>query len=60
MNRTERFYRIDQILSSRAVVPRQLLLDELDISWATLKRDLSYLRERLNAPIEFDAACLPE
>lgn len=55
MNRTERFYRIDQILSSRAVVPRQLLLDELDISWATLKRDLSYLRERLNAPIEFDA-----
>jgi len=24
------------------------------VSWATLKRDLAYMRDRLNAPIEFD------
>lgn len=33
---------------------RQELLDALEVSWATLKRDLAYLRERFNAPIIFD------
>jgi len=55
MNRTERFYKIDQILSARTVATRQDLLDELEVSWATLKRDLAYLRERFNAPIIFDS-----
>jgi len=54
MNRTERLYRIDQLLHQRRVVPRNDLLDELEISWATLKRDLAYMRDRLNAPIVFD------
>jgi len=54
MNRTERLYRIDQLLHQRKVVPRSDLLDELEISWATLKRDLAYMRDRLNAPIVFD------
>jgi hypothetical protein len=32
----------------------QTLLDELEVSPATLKRDLEYLRSRLGAPIEYD------
>lgn len=55
MNRTERLYRIDQLIHQRGTVTRMELLDELEISWATLKRDLAYLRDRLNAPILFDA-----
>lgn len=54
MNRSERFYQIDQLLSARKVMSRQELLDALEVSWATLKRDLAYLRERFNAPIIFD------
>lgn len=54
MNRTERLYRIDQLINQRSTVTRTELLDELEVSWATLKRDLAYLRDRLNAPIVFD------
>jgi len=54
MNRTERLYRIDQLLTSRQVVDKQTFLDDLEVSWATLKRDIAYMRERLNAPIIFD------
>lgn len=54
MNRTERLYRIDQLIHQRGVVPRSDLLKELEVSWATLKRDMAYLRDRLNAPIVFD------
>jgi predicted DNA-binding transcriptional regulator YafY len=54
MNRTERFYLIDKMLSERKVVTRQELVDELGISWATLKRDLAYLKDRFNAPIIHD------
>lgn len=55
MNRTERFYLIDQLLGDGAVVSRHKLLDELEVSLATLKRDLTYMRDRLNAPIIYDA-----
>ncbi len=54
MDRTERFYKIDQLLSERRVVPFATLQSELEISRATLKRDLLYLRDRLNAPIVWD------
>ncbi len=54
INRTERFYRIDQLLTARRVMSRQALLDELRVSWSTLKRDLLYLKDRFNAPILFD------
>ncbi|HAF54202.1 MAG TPA: hypothetical protein DCL01_03015 [Thauera sp.] len=54
MNRSERFYRIDQLLTARKVVTRQELLDELEISWAPLKRDLAFLKDRFNAPIIHD------
>ncbi|WP_415034060.1 helix-turn-helix transcriptional regulator [Azonexus sp.] len=54
MNRTERFYRIDQLLRERQVVPLAVFLDDLGVSRATFKRDVEYLRERLHAPIEWD------
>lgn len=54
MSRTERVYRIGQLLTERKSVSRSYLLSDLEISPATLKRDLEYMRERLNAPIEWD------
>lgn len=54
MNQTERFYRIDQLISSRGVISFGSLMNELEVSRATLKRDIAHLRERLNAPIVFD------
>jgi len=54
MDRTERFYRINQLLASRRAVPMQVFLEELEISPATFKRDLEYLRGRLHAPILWD------
>ena len=54
MNQTERFYKIEQLLHDRGVVSFQTLLDELEVSRATLKRDLAYLRDRFNAPIVHD------
>lgn len=54
MDRTERVYRIDRLLQERTVVPVSVFLDELEVSLATFKRDLEYLRDRLNAPIVWD------
>jgi len=55
MSRPERLYRIDQLLRSRRNIPRRELLEALEVSSATLTRDLEFLRSRLNAPIVFDA-----
>ena len=55
MERTERFYRMEQLLRERKVVPRRVFLDALEVSAATFKRDLEYLRDRFRAPIEWDA-----
>jgi len=54
MERTERFYRIQQLLHDRRVVPFSVFLDKLEVSRATVKRDLEYLRNRMNAPIAWD------
>jgi len=54
MDRTERFYRIDQLLHDRRVVPVATFLGELGVSLATFKRDMEYLRSRLHAPIVWD------
>ncbi len=54
MDRTERFYRMDQMIRERTVVPLQSFLDELGVSRATFKRDLQYMKDRFNAPIEYD------
>jgi predicted DNA-binding transcriptional regulator YafY len=54
MNRTERFYKIDQLLHEQRVVSTARFLTELEVSRATLKRDLEYMRDRLLAPIVWD------
>lgn len=54
MDRTERFYKIDQLIRARGVVSFDTLLRELEVSRATLKRDLQYLRDRLQLPIIHD------
>lgn len=54
MDRTERFHLIDQLLNNARFVTRQKFLDALEVSPATFKRDLEYLRDRLGAPIVWD------
>jgi predicted DNA-binding transcriptional regulator YafY len=54
MDRSERFYKIDQLLQGGNIVSFVRLLESLGVSRAQLKRDLAYMRERFNAPIEYD------
>ena len=54
MSINERIYQIDQLLNGRNFVTFQELMERLEVSKATLKRDLAYMRDRLNAPIVFD------
>jgi predicted DNA-binding transcriptional regulator YafY len=54
MDRNERFHKIDQLLKDRQIVSMKVFLGELEVSHATIKRDLEYMRDRLHAPIEWD------
>jgi predicted DNA-binding transcriptional regulator YafY len=54
VDRTERFYKIHRLLSQRRTVSRDTFLEELGVSRATFKRDLEYLRDRMNMPIAWD------
>jgi len=54
MDRTERFYRIQQLLHQNRTVTVDRFLRELEVSLATFKRDLEYMRSRLNIPILWD------
>ena len=54
MTKTARVYKIEMLIRNRGHVSFQVLLEELEVSPATLKRDLEYLRDRLGAPIEYD------
>ena len=54
MDRTERFHLIDQMLCNQRIVTRAQFLQALEVSPATFKRDLEYLRDRLAAPIVWD------
>jgi predicted DNA-binding transcriptional regulator YafY len=54
MSDLERLHRIKYMIQARKCVPIQAFLDELEISKATFKRDLEYLRDRMNASIVFD------
>ena len=54
MDRTERFHLMDRLLAQQPVVTKRQFLDRLEVSPATFKRDLDYLRDRLGAPIVWD------
>ena len=54
MDRSERFLKIDHLLKDRPIVSMRCFLEELEVSHATVKRDIEYMRDRLQAPIEWD------
>src|SRR5256714_2858296 len=54
MDRSERFYKIDHLIRERGVVPVNDFLRELEVSLATFKRDIEYMRSRHYAPITWD------
>ena len=54
MDRTERFYTIDRLLRARRRVSLRQLMEELEVSRATVRRDLEYMRDRMAAPIVWD------
>lgn len=54
MSQPERLQRIDRLLRGRIAPTKRDLLDCLEVSEATLKRDFEYMRSRLGAPIEWD------
>jgi len=54
MDRLERFYKIDRLLKERRSVSFADFKRELGMSAASVKRDLAYMRDRYNAPIEYD------
>jgi predicted DNA-binding transcriptional regulator YafY len=55
MERMERFYKIERLLRQRRPVSIEDFLRELEVSRATFKRDLEYLRDRFNMPIDWDS-----
>ena len=54
MSKTARVYKAELLIRNRGHVSFQTLLDELEVSPATLKRDLDYLKDQLGAPIVYD------
>ncbi len=54
MNRTERFYKIQETLKQRSPVTFSALQRQLEVSRATLTRDLAYLRDRMRLPIVYN------
>lgn len=54
MTKTARLYKIEQLIRHRGSVSFAQLREALEVSPATLKRDLEYLRDQLGAPIEYD------
>lgn len=54
MDRTERFYYIHRQLKAGRCLPLRHFLERFEISSATFKRDLEYLRDRFLAPIIYD------
>jgi predicted DNA-binding transcriptional regulator YafY len=51
VDRTERFYRIRSRLVDKGALTRREIEEDLENSHATFKRDIEYLRDRLNVPV---------
>lgn len=49
-----RLFRINQMLKEQGVVSLEQFQEQLKCSEPTIKRDISYMRHKLNAPIEYD------
>ena len=51
----ERMQRLHDLLSTQQVVNCQKLGREFEVSYKTIQRDLDFMRDRLNLPLEYDA-----
>ena len=49
-----RIYRIDAFVRSQAFPSVAVLMEELEASRRTVERELEYLRDQMNAPLEYD------
>jgi len=54
MSQFERIYTINRLLGGKRAVPLSKFMETLEVSKATVKRDLEYLRSRLGAPLVYD------
>jgi len=54
MSEIVRLYKYKELLLGKRAVTRQELMEKLEISEATFKRDLAKLRDQLHVPIEYD------
>jgi len=54
VSQTDRLVRIRKLFGERRVVSRRALLETLEVSPATLKRDIAFLRDNMNTPIVWD------
>ena len=54
MSILDRIYKIERLLRSHRAVSMDEIQRQLGVSRATAKRDLEYLRDRLNAPVVWD------
>lgn len=52
--RAERIARINLLLGRPGGASMQELIDDLEVSRATINRDIEYLRDRMNTPISWD------
>lgn len=54
MSRMEGLWEIERLLRARRAVPLATIVEETGASRATIVRDLTYLKDRLQAPIQWD------
>jgi predicted DNA-binding transcriptional regulator YafY len=54
MSEIDRLYQYKTLLSGRRAMSREDIMQKLEISLATFKRDLAKLRDQLHTPIVFD------
>ena len=54
MDRTERLYKIEMMIRAKGCASFEHMLGALEVSKVTFKRDLQYLRTRMDAPIVYD------
>ena len=58
MRKADRIYKLENLLKNRHFITRKELEAVLDVSRATLTRDIEFLRSQLNAPLVFDQALM--
>lgn len=55
MSKTERLVKFQRLIEQKGVVSANQLMEQLEISRATFRRDLDYLRDRLGVPVIWDS-----